>query len=170
MKRLLFLSGLAGAALIGASPAAAVPSVSDSGADAIILKPLTLLKTEDMDFGWLLASGAAGTAVLDPVTGAVTATGGVTAVNGPTTAAAFVGAGTRRAPVIIRIPNNPITLTRSGGTETMTVSTWTLDGASTRLINAFEAFEFQVGGTLNVGANQMPGTYVGTFSVEVQYP
>ena len=54
--------------------------------------------------------------------------------------------------------------------ETMTVSTWTLDGASTRLINAFEAFEFQVGGTLNVGANQMPGTYVGTFSVEVQYP
>jgi len=170
MARLPFLFAFAGAALLGASPAAAVPSVSDSGADAIVLKPLTLLKTEDMDFGGLLASGAAGTAVLNPFTGAVTATGGVTAVNGPTAAAAFIGAGTRRAPVIIRIPKNPITLTRSGGTETMTVSTWTLDGASTRLINAFEAFEFQVGGTLTVGANQAPGTYVGTFSVEVQYP
>ncbi len=170
MARLALLFALAGAALLGASPAAALPSASNSAADTIILKPLTLLKTEDMDFGWLLASTTAGTAVLNPVSGTVTATGGVTAVNGPTTAAAFIGAGTRRAPVIIRIPKNPVTLTRSGGTETMTVSTWTLDGASTRLINAFEAFEFQVGGTLNVGANQVPGTYVGSFSVEVQYP
>lgn len=88
----------------------------------------------------------------------------------PTTAAVFVGVGTRRAPVILRIPKNPIVLTRVGGTETMTVSNFTLDGPSTRQINAYEAFEFQVGGQLNVAANQVDGTYVGTFSVTVQYP
>jgi hypothetical protein len=94
----------------------------------------------------------------------------VTAAPGPASAAAFVGAGTRRAPVIIRIPRNPITITRTGGTETMTVSNFTLDGASTRHINVFEAFHFQVGAQLNVGANQVHGTYVGTFEVSVQYP
>lgn len=100
----------------------------------------------------------------------MTTTGGVIALTGATAPAAFIGAGSRAAPYQIRLPKNPILLTRAGGTETMTVSNWTLDGNSTRLINAFEAFEFKVGGRLAVGANQAPGTYVGTFEVSVQYP
>lgn len=170
MTRLPFPFALGAIALVLASPAWALPAVNEATAEAAILKPLTLLKKYDMDFGGLLASGTAGTAVLDPYTGAITATGGVTAVNGPTSPGTFLGAGTRRTPVQIRLPKNPVTLTRSGGTETMTVSNWTLDGNSTRQINAFEAFQFQVGGTLNVAANQVPGTYVGTFTVTVQYP
>ena len=123
-----------------------------------------------MDFGALFPSASAGTATIDPYTGSVSVAGGVTPGPGPTTAARFTGAGTRRAPVIIRLPKNPITLTRSGGTETMTVSNWTLDGNTTRQINAFEAFEFRVGGQLNIGPNQADGTYVGSFDVTVIYP
>lgn len=152
------------------APLRAVPVAASSGADAIILKPLSLLKVEDMDFGALFASASAGTATLDPYTGAVSVAGGVTLGPGPTTAARFTGAGTRRAPVIIRLPKDPIMLTRSGGTETMTVSNWTLDGNPTRQINAFEAFEFRVGGQLAVGPNQADGTYVGSFEVTVVYP
>ena len=37
-------------------------------------------------------------------------------------------------------------------------------------VGANEAFEFNVGGTLYVEANQAPGTYVGSFSVTVNYP
>jgi hypothetical protein len=32
------------------------------------------------------------------------------------------------------------------------------------------SFEFRVGGTLNVAANQAEGDYVGTFVVTAQYP
>jgi len=163
---------LAGVLLFAAAAAplrAATPPVQ-SEAGAIVLKPLSLLKKDDMDFGILAASMTAGTATLDPVSGAVTTTGGVIALTSATAPAAFIGAGSRAAPYQIRLPKNPIVLTRAGGTETMTVSNWTLDGNSTRLINAFEAFEFKVGGRLAVGANQAPGTYVGTFEVSVQYP
>jgi hypothetical protein len=171
MDRNLLLGGLAAAAMLAlaSQPAAAQVTASSEG-KAVILKPLTVLKIEDLDFGGLIPSAAAGTAVVNPFSGAVTTTGGVTAASGPTTAAAFVGAGTWRSPVIIRIPRNPITITRVGGTETMTVSNFALDGASTRHVNAYEAFEFQVGAQHNVGANQAVGTYVGTFEVSVQYP
>jgi hypothetical protein len=84
-------------------------------------------------------------------------------------AAFFDGVSPNRAVVIIRIPRNPITLTRVGGTQTMTVSNWTLSGNSRRTIAAQEPFDFKVGGTLFVNANQAEGTYVGSFEVDVQY-
>lgn len=154
---------------MGASSLHAAPAVSDAGGEAIILKPLTLLNTDDLDFGVLFPSATAGTATLDAVTGVVTTTGGVLAGPQPTSPAAFIGAGTRQRPVILRVPTSPITLTRVGGTETMTVSNFTLDGPQVRHITPFEAFEFQVGGRLSVGANQAGGTYVGTFDVTAQY-
>jgi hypothetical protein len=166
------LRSLLAAALLLAAPAqlmAATPVVN-SGAEAAILKPLTLLKTEDLDFGTLYPSAAAGTATVNPFTGAVTTAGGVTFALGATTAAAFITTGTRRTPVLIRLPNAPVTLTRSGGTETMTVSNFTTDGNTTRQIDAFEVLEFKVGGRLNVAANQADGVYVGTFDVTVIYP
>lgn len=152
------------------APARAATPATDATATAIVLRPLTLLRLRNLDFGGLLSSATAGTAILEPSSGAVTTTGGVVAASGPTTSARFIGAGTRKTPVIVRIPKNPVTLTRVGGTETMTVSNWTMDGATTRIIQENETFEFRVGGTLNVAANQMQGTYVGTFDVTAQYP
>lgn len=171
MARPISLPQLLAAALLAAAPAPllAVPAAVDAQSEAIILKPLSLLKIEDMDFGVLFPSAAAETAILDPVTGTVTVSGGLIAGPQPTNAAEFMGAGTRRAPVILRIPKNPITLTRVGGSETMTVSNFTLDGPQTRHINPNEAFSFKVGGQLNVGAGQVNGTYVGTFEVTAQY-
>jgi hypothetical protein len=75
-----------------------------------------------------------------------------------------------KAVVIIRIPRQPITVTRFGGTETMTVSNWTLSGAGRRTLAAQEAYSFKVGGTLTVNANQAEGLYIGNFDVEIQYP
>ncbi len=172
MNRRSRFSRLALAALLFAAPSgvlAATPPV-ESDAGAIVLRPLSLLKKTDMDFGDLLSSATAGTAVIDPVTGAVTTTGGVTAVPAATSPAVFVGAGSRNAPYQIRLPKNPITLTRAGGTETMIVSNWTLDGPSNRKIGANQAFEFNIGAQLSVAANQADGTYVGTFDVTVHYP
>jgi hypothetical protein len=51
----------------------------------------------------------------------------------------------------------------------MTLDTWNINGALTRNLVAKQQFEFKVGGTLHVGANQVEGTYVGTFDVNVNY-
>ena len=154
-----------------ATPVSAQTIVPDQDATgrAILLRPLTLLKVEDLDFGWLTVT-TAGTAILNPITGVVTTTGGVLAAGGDPLPAEFVGAASRNTPVKIRIPNRPITITRQGGTETMTVSNWTLDGPADRKTGPERAFTFRVGARLNVAAGQMDGLYTGTFDVEVQYP
>lgn len=152
------------------SPLLAATPATEADAAAIVLKPLALIKKTDMDFGTLITSAAAGTATIDPVSGAVTTTGGVTPVGNATSAAIFLGAGSRNAPYQIRLPKNPITLTRVGGGGTMTVTNWTLDGPTNRMIGPNEAFQFGVGAQLAVAANQADGTYVGTFEVTVHYP
>ena len=161
----------AAVALLAAAPAtplAAAP-VGSTG-ETVVLRPLTLVKVEDLDFGALIATPVAGTATVNPLDSSVSTTGGVTAVSSATSAASFAGARSLRGPVQIRIPTAPITVTRAGGTQTMTVSNWTLDGHKTFVVGPNEAFEFNVGATLYVAANQAPGTYVGLFNVTVNYP
>lgn len=147
----------------------AAPVSANSTGKATILKSLSVLKQADLDFGELIVSGA-GTSVMDPVSGTATTTGSVTPTGVPGHPAQFTATGSRNSVVIIRVPNAPVTLTRVGGTETMTVSNWTLDGPVNRKIPLNNAFNFSVGGTLNVAAGQVEGTYSGTFAVQVQYP
>lgn len=159
------------AALVAPAIAHAVPVAPDRNATAtvVIEPPATVRKLEDLDFAFLSVT-TAGTAVINPNTDAMTTTGGVLHAGGVPHAAMFEATSPVRGVVIIRIPRNPITITRVGGTETMTVSNWTMSGNARRTVAAHEAFTFKVGGTLNVNANQIEGTYVGTFDVEVQYP
>ena len=84
--------------------------------------------------------------------------------------ATFLGAARSSAVVNIRVPNQPLTIRRVGGTETMIVRDWTLQGADKRTLARLEAFEFNVGATLVVGANQVEGLYTGTFDIIIQYP
>jgi hypothetical protein len=135
-----------------------------------MLFPLEILKNRDLDFGNLAAPTAAGTAVINPETDTITSTGGVLLLGGTPQAAMFTGAAQGNSVVIIRIPKQSITLTRVGGTETMTATNFTLQGLDKRAVAARVAFDFRVGATLNVNANQAEGTYVGTFDVSIQYP
>lgn len=137
-------------------------------ANADIILPATITKLNDMDFGFLTV-GTAGTAILDSNTGAVTTTGGVQFVGGLPHAAQFAAVSPSKSVVHIILPKQPATLTRVGGTETMTLDTWTINGAQTRNVVAHETFSFNVGGTLHVNANQVEGTYTGTFDVTFNY-
>jgi hypothetical protein len=152
-------------------PAAAVsaPVSAPSTGKATVLKSLSVLKQADLDFGELVVSGA-GTAAIDPVSGTMATTGLVTPIGSTAHPAMFTATGSRNSVVIIHVPSSPVTLTRVGGGGTMTVSDWTLDGKINRRIPPESAFNFSVGGTLNVGAAQAEGTYTGTFAVTVQYP
>jgi hypothetical protein len=171
MSKRIFLGLAMAPALAAAAPASAlaVPALADSAAQARILIPLTVQKIDDLDFGGVTAT-AAGTITLDPVTSAVSTTGGVVASAGTPRAARFIGAASGNAVVNIKLPRQPVTLTRIAGTETMQLRDFTLDSPSKRVMAGSTAFEFQVGGTVDIGAGQADGTYVGTFTVTVQYP
>jgi hypothetical protein len=149
--------------------AAAATPQQQATAGATLIHPLTVTKLRDMDFG-ALSVGVAGTAVLEPNANALTTTGGVASIGGSPTCAQFVGAAQSNSVVNIKIPTNTIALKRVGGTETMTVSNFTLQGQSKRALAKAQSFTFRVGGTLNVAANQVEGLYTGTFDVTVQYP
>lgn len=159
---------LCGTLPFATSSASAAATQTASG-QVSILSPLSVLKNADLDFGELVVTGA-GTAVMDPVAGALSTTGGVTQAGTAAHPAQFTGTGSKNSIVHVRIPTTPITVTRVGGTETMTVSNWTLDQSANLKVPANDTFNFSVGGTLNVGTAQAVGTYTGTFQVTVQYP
>lgn len=165
----LLLAGLlsvAAATPLSAAPRAAVPPAR---ATVELRQPAQVRLLNDLNFGNLTVT-AAGTAVVNPNTDALTTTGGVVRVGGFPYAALFESVSPVKGVVIIRIPKTPTTLVRVGGTETMTVNNWTINGSNNRNVNSREPFEFKVGGTLYVNANQAEGLYIGVFTVDVQYP
>jgi Domain of unknown function (DUF4402) len=166
---LLHCFGISLSLAIPAAGACAAPVTQSASAEVALLHPLTVIKRADLDFGTIVASGA-GTAVIDPLTSAIATTGSLIVSGTAAHPAKFTATGSRNAVALIRLPKNPATLTRVGGTQTLTVSNWTVDGNINRRIPANETFDFYVGGTLNVAAGQTDGTYVGTFTVTVQYP
>lgn len=167
--RFAFLPLTAVALLAAPATAAPIASPTPPVAQVALMRPLTLTKLADMDFGYLGVT-ASGTAVIDPVTNTMSVTGGVVRLGGSPHAARFAGATYSSAVVNIKVPNGGILLTRSGGTQTILLNTFTLDGQSKRTLARAGVFEFAVGATLRPAANQMEGVYSGTFDVTIQYP
>ena len=159
------------AALLATLPSAAraAPARATGSATVDLLSPLTIQKIQDLDFG-TVAVTAAGTAVIDPVSNTISTTGGLLAAGGTPHSALFRGAASQNSVVNIKLPKQPITLTRVGGTQTVTVSNFTLDGPTKKQMAQATTFDMHVGATLTVPAGQMAGQYIGTFDVTAQYP
>jgi hypothetical protein len=166
---------------LGAAAATIVPSLacaqSMSGdAQIAVVTPLSFIQVENMEFGSIIASNTAGTVTLSP-SNVRTATGGIVLVGNGHQPGRFAGMGTFRQRVRVRITPNTITLTGPG--PSMTVDNVTIDpqgtlqqiGASPnyRILPANGIFWFNVGGRLNVGANQPAGSYSGTFNATLDY-
>jgi len=138
-----------------------------------IVKPLSLANYSDLDFGTVVVDGAgAGTVTIDPdaAPGAdISYSGGIIDVS-EAHAALFGGAAVKETVVIIRVPKNPITLTRAGGTETLQVRDFTLQGQSKKRLAALSAFDFRVGASIDIPADAAEGLYEGEFEITVQYP
>ena len=155
-----------------------------ASAQATVVAPLTLIKVSDLNFGRVAARPTAGTVTVNVNTGACTTTGGLIH-QGACQYAEFAGMGTRRMTTRIQVPAS-ITLTGPAG-ATMLVDQVALGtapelqfiggngnglGSGNRryqIVSNTGIFTFRVAGRLNVGANQRPGVYTGTFNVAVQY-
>lgn len=164
----LGIMALVGGAQSEVAAAAKVGASQPPKARLILDRPVTMQKVRDLDFA-TLSTTANGTAVVDPNTDAMTTTGGVRFVSGTPQSAVYRITSSRGALFVITLPSAPITLKRSGGTETMTVSNWTTDGSTLRLLLRSGSFDFRIGGRLNVNANQAQGSYSGTFTVTSEY-
>lgn len=141
-----------------------------------VVTPLSFIQVEDMEFGTIIPGNVAGTVTLSPA-GIRTATGGIVLVGNGQQAGRFAGRGTFLQRVRVRITPNNITLTGPG--PSMTVNNVTIDpqgtllqiggGPNYRILPLNGIFWFNVGGRLNVGANQPAGFYSGTFNATLDY-
>jgi hypothetical protein len=138
----------------------------------------------DLDFGDIIPSAGGGTVVMTAsATPTCTVTGGLVR-SGTCRAAEFSGTAYAGAVLRVQRPNaNSITLAGPAG-ATMTVTTFTLGSTAPtvylgalgnspnhrfRVDAADGSYTFYVAGTLNVGANQFPGIYNGTFEININY-
>ena len=165
-------------AAIAASAAPYVPARAadmNGTANAAVVRPNTLIKTGDLDFGTLLSGPVGGTITIDPVTNWRGATGGATLVGNDGRRAVFQGTG---GIFLITVSGSTsATLTRAGGgaapmTASLVRAATTSGGGiallgATLLPNGVQTY--YIGGTLTVPANQPAGDYSGTFTLTVNY-
>ena len=149
-----------------AAPAAATPKAQGQVG---VVRPLTLQRWADLDFATLGVT-TGGSATVNPLTGAMTVAGGLIHLGGTPSPARYAGAASKRTVVIIRIPKTPVLITRVGGTQTLVVNNFTLDGQDKKTLAEQQSFTFAVGATITVPVGTVEGVYSGEFDVTVQYP
>lgn len=174
-RQLLLRGGIACALAVASGPALAQGSAPGE-AEAIVLRPLSFFKVNDLDFGDLIASGTAGTVRLAP-DGSRSTTGGVTLAGSGGAPARFAGLGSYNRQVNISLGSNSIWITGPG--ERMRVRNFEIGSTPTailstsptrfRIASTLGSYNFPVGATLEVNANQAPGDYSGSFTITLNY-
>ncbi|MFA5820281.1 MAG: DUF4402 domain-containing protein [Bacteroidales bacterium] len=140
-------------------------------ASATIIAPISISKTVDINFGNIAVGTTGGTVVLLPA-GTRSATGGVSlpsAIPGTVTAATFTVTGEGANTYSITLPST-YTITKTGGSATMIVNTFTSNPPSSGTLTSGSQ-TLKVGATLTVNASQVGGVYTNTtgFPVTVAY-
>ena len=164
--KLLFLL-TAGFTTNAFSQAAATATVT-----ATIIAPIAIANALDINFGNVVVqAGTPGTVVIAPA-GTRTRTAGVNlpSTTGTFTAASFTIEGANEYTYIITIPSTGYIITKATTLETMTVSTFTSSPSSTGTLTGGSE-TLNIGATLNVAAEQVPGVYTNAtgFDVTVNY-
>lgn len=151
-------------------------------AQAGIVRPGTIVRLTDMDFGIIAQPTAPGTVVLTPAAAPACNTTGGLVHTGACQAASYAGDMTFFFLLRITKPvGGQINLVGPGG-ATMRLNNFSF-GGTTGLFNwgstAAEQrylvtsgdgrFSFHLGGTLQVAANQAPGAYTGTYTLQFNY-
>lgn len=147
-----------------------LPQTASNQARAEVLSALGLLAVNPLEFGGF-TSGAAGTVVLSPLA-IRTATGGVTLYESSITptAASYTLTGSPNTNYTIVVPTTDQLLIHVGNSASMAAHLFTCSYptlAST--LNNAGTGAFTVGATLDVGASQAAGLYIGTFDVIIAY-
>jgi hypothetical protein len=171
IKRLTALAVVTGA-VMAATPAVAATPVGVTGAKpqakVTILKPLTIAKKSDLDFGTiLLPSTVSGTLnVKVDQAGVMTCGSGLTCATTAASVGAYTVTGTNKQLVKVTAPN--VTMTNTVGAGSIVV---TLDAPGTITLQSSGASstDFPVGGSFNIDSSTVDGVYAGDMNVTVEY-
>jgi spore coat protein U-like protein len=159
---------------------------------AVVVAPLSLIKTDDMDFGRIAARPAAGTVTINPTAKTCSVTGPILR-SGACQPARFVGMATRNMNARISL-DSVVNLTGPVGATPMVLNDIKLGSDTSftfigninaqgggagltqgngnlryRASSSTGIFTLNLGGTLNVNPNQAPGVYRGSIQITVQY-
>ena len=154
-----------------ASMAIATPAVAattSAGTTVNIVRPVSISKILDMDFGTLSFAGFSGTrAIVVSRTGALTCAADIVCTGVPKQAR-FNVQGTNKLVVNITYSGGTLGIAGSPGTETIP---FTPDGPATiTMINSgAPGLNFDVGGTLTISPTLPGGVYTGTMNVTADY-
>jgi Domain of unknown function (DUF4402) len=155
-----------GWALAILAAAAAVPAQAKTApaqAKVAMVSSLSFIAQEDLEFGYILPSATAGTVTVSPAN-VRTKTGGVTLMaGGLVQPSRFFGRGTFGQTVQISMTLDTMVI---GSTPTAILTTAPL---SFVIGSATGIFNFPVGGTLHVNANQADGDYAGSITITLNY-
>ncbi len=173
-----FMRGIlaAGALLTGSLGSVAACAADETGqSDAKILSMAGLVNLDDLAFGSLIPGASGGSVTINPANGARATTGSVVGAASTYHPARFRANGSPNVLALIALPTSA-TITNQNGPGTMTVNNFNVDGAAQILfvglavnLGPTGVRDLDFGARLNVGANQEPGSYEGTFNVTVIY-
>ncbi len=144
---------------LGFSTSALAQSTATASTTAVLVVPISVAKTTDMNFGIVAASATVGTVDLDYANGRTAGGGASLPAGGGTNAktAVFTVTGQGNSTFSIAVPVSPITLTGSVS-GTMTVSDFAVSGGLAGTLSSGTA-DVLVKAKLNVPANAVAGTY-----------
>ena len=139
-----------------------------ANATATIVKSISIEKNADLQFGKIIAASTAGQVQIQTDGSRTIAAGNVVLFNQGSDhqAAAFKTIGSPNATYSLSFPSS-VSLTGPTGSVPMTIEDFVHSAGGTLSASGEETFN--VGATLNVGANQAAGEYAGTFSVTAAY-
>ncbi len=147
--------------------------VQSASAAATIVSPINLMKINDLSFGNISVNSYGGVVSISPA-GTRSINGGITLPNttGQVSPAAFSVSGMLGYTYSITLPSQ-VTITNTFGTggETMMVDSFVSDPTSTGNLGTSGSQSLNIGATVHVAPNQVPGTYVSIspFNVSVNY-
>ncbi len=151
------------AAFAGTAPASA--ATVTAAASVNVVKPVLLTKLNDLNFGTVtFAGGSSGSAtVVISQLGAVTCPTGATCTGTPM-AAGFNIQGTNKMTALITVPST----TLSNGSDSMT---FTPNAPSSIYLpnSGAPGINFNVGGSITIGAANAGGAYTGSIAVTAEY-
>jgi hypothetical protein len=138
---------------------------------ATILTSGSLVNRTDLRFGKIVAGATLGTVTIVSTTNTRTTTGGVQAAGGTIGAADFSALSNpgEFTSVQITLPTSINLVRTTTGAPNMLVNNFNASGSGALVLNAQGFYDFRIGATLRVAANQPLGIYTGTFTVTATF-
>jgi hypothetical protein len=151
------------------------PTVSASASGEVrglVLQPLTLTKVDDLDFGTVISTAAAGTVTISAEDGSRQVDGGVLAVlSYPGGRGLFTGNGTAGREVTLTLDAPAQLISTTDPLDVIVVNEMVLDddNSTVRTIGNSTVFNVGVGGEFAIEANQPNGLYTAQFDLTADY-